>query len=37
MGDYFERLSEEKTTGYLVKRLRKLGYEVELKRKLAAA
>lgn len=35
-GDYFERLSEEKTTGYLVKRLRKLGYEVELTRKLAA-
>jgi transposase len=35
-GDYFERLSEEKTTGYLVKRLRKLGYEVELRRKPAA-
>jgi transposase len=35
-GDYFERLSEEKTTGYLVKRLRKLGYEVELKRTQAA-
>ena len=29
-GDYFERLNERKTTGYLVKRLRKLGYQVEL-------
>jgi transposase len=36
-GDYLERLSEEKTTSYLVKRLRKLGYEVELKRKQRAA
>jgi transposase len=34
--DYFEQLNEEKTTSYLVKRLRKLGYEVELKRKQAA-
>lgn len=36
-GDYFERLNEEKTTGYLVKRLEKLGYEVVLKLKSAAA
>ena len=35
-GDYFERLNEEKTADYLVKRLRKLGYQVELKRNLAA-
>lgn len=36
-GDYLDRLSEEKTTGYLVKRLRKMGYEVELKQKQRAA
>jgi len=32
-GDYFEHLNEEKTTKYLVKRLEKFGYEVELKPK----
>ena len=34
-GDYFEHLHEEKTTGWLVKRLEKLGYEVEIKSKQA--
>jgi transposase len=31
-GDHFERLNQEKTTIYLVKRLEKLGYQVELRR-----
>jgi len=34
-GDYFERLNEEKSTKYLVKRLEKFGYEVVLKPKKA--
>ncbi len=34
-GDYFDHLNEEKTKGWLVKRLEKLGYEVELKPKKA--
>jgi transposase len=34
-GDYFDHLNEEKTTGWLVKRLEKLGYEVELKSRKA--
>ena len=36
-GDHFDRLNEEKTKSYLVKRLKKLGYEVELKPKRQAA
>jgi transposase len=36
-GDYFEHLNEERTKGYLIKRLEKLGFEVELKGKKAAA
>lgn len=36
-GDYFDHLNEEKTTGWLVKRLERLGYEVELKSKKAKA
>jgi transposase len=36
-GDYFDHLHEAATKGYLVKRLEKLGYEVELKPKEAAA
>jgi hypothetical protein len=32
-GDHFDRLNEEKTKKYLVKRLEKFGYEVVLKRK----
>lgn len=36
-GDYFDQLNEEKTTGYLVKRLEKFGYEVILKPKEATA
>lgn len=36
-GDYFDHLNEEKATGWLVKRLEKLGYEVELKSKKARA
>lgn len=36
-GDYFERLNEERTRSTLVKRLEKLGYEVELKQKQASA
>jgi transposase len=35
-GDYFERRNEARSRGYLVKRLEKLGYEVELKPKAAA-
>lgn len=34
-GDYFERLNEEKSTKYFVKRLEKFGYEVVLKPKQA--
>jgi hypothetical protein len=34
-GDYFDHLNEKKTTGWLVKRLEKLGYRVELKSKKA--
>ena len=34
-GDYFDRLNEDKTKKYLVKRLEKFGYEVVLKRKEA--
>jgi len=30
-GDYFDRLNEEKTKRHLVKRLEKLGYQVELR------
>lgn len=30
-GDYFDHLNEKKTTQYLVKRLEKFGYEVELR------
>jgi transposase len=36
-GDYFDHLNEEKTAGWLVKRLERLGYEVELKSKKAKA
>jgi transposase len=36
-GDYFDHLNEEKTKGWLVKRLERLGYEVELKSKKARA
>ena len=36
-GDYFDRLNEEKTKRNLVKRLEKLGYEVELRPKKDAA
>lgn len=36
-GDYFDQLNVEKTTHYLVKRLEKFGYEVELKPKPVAA
>ena len=36
-GDYFDRLNEEKTRTNLIKRLEKLGYEVELKQKQASA
>jgi transposase len=36
-GDYFDRLHEATTKSYLVKRLEKLGYEVELKPKPAVA
>jgi len=36
-GDYFNHLHEAKTRGYLVKRLEKLGFEVELRPKKAAA
>lgn len=36
-GDHFDQLNKEKTTGYLVKRLNRLGYEVELRPKKAAA
>lgn len=32
-GDYFERMNEEKTKSYMVKRLLKMGYEVEIKPK----
>ena len=35
-GDYFERMNEGKSRSYLVKRLEKLGYEVELKAKKAS-
>jgi len=35
-GDYFDQLNEEKTANWLVKRLEKLGYEVELKSKKAS-
>lgn len=36
-GDYFDHLNEEKSKGYLIKRLEKLGFEVELKpRKVTA-
>jgi transposase len=35
-GDYLDRLNEEKTTNYLIKRLEKFGYEVELKPKKTA-
>jgi transposase len=31
-GDYFDRLNEEKTRRHLVRRLEKLGYQVEVKR-----
>src|SRR5262245_16583374 len=34
-GDYFERLNEDKSTKYFVKRLEKFGYEVALKPKKA--
>jgi transposase len=34
-GDYFDHMNEEKTTKYLVKRLEKFGYKVELKKKAA--
>lgn len=34
-GDYFEHLNEARTKGYLVKRLEKLGFEVEIKAKQA--
>jgi hypothetical protein len=36
-GDYFSHLNEEKIKRLLVKRLEKLGYEVGLKPKQAAA
>jgi transposase len=36
-GDHFEKLNQEKTANYLVKRLKRLGYEVELSPKKAAA
>jgi len=36
-GEYFDRLNEERTRTNLVKRLEKLGYEVELKQKQASA
>jgi transposase len=36
-GDYFDRRNEERTRSTLVKRLEKLGYEVELKQKQASA
>ena len=36
-GDYFDHLNEEKTASWLVKRLKKLGYDVELKSKKARA
>lgn len=36
-GDYFDHLNEEKTKGYLLKRLEKLGFEVELKSRKATA
>lgn len=36
-GDYFDHLNEDKTKTWLVKRLKKLGYEVELKPKQARA
>jgi hypothetical protein len=36
-GNYFERLNEQKTTIYLVKRLEKLGYKVQLTASKAAA
>jgi transposase len=36
-GDHFDQLNKEKTIGYLVKRLKRFGYEVELKPKKAAA
>jgi transposase len=36
-GDYFDRLTGEKTSTHLVKRLEKLGYEVELKQKQVPA
>ena len=34
-GDHFDRLNEEKSTKYFVKRLEKFGYEVALKPKKA--
>lgn len=34
-GDYFDRLNEEKSTKYFVKRLEKIGYDVSLKPKKA--
>lgn len=36
-GEYFDRLNEERTKRNLVKRLEKLGFEVELKAKKEAA
>jgi hypothetical protein len=36
-GAHFDRLNEERTKGYLVKRLEKLGFEVELNPKKGAA
>lgn len=36
-GDYFDHLHEEKTKSYFVKRLEKLGYQVDLKPKKKAA
>jgi len=36
-GDYFNHLNEDKTKAYLVKRLQRMGFEVQLRKKHAAA
>ena len=35
-GDYFDRINSEQTKNKLIKRLERLGYEVDLKPKSAA-
>ncbi|HKV40948.1 MAG TPA: hypothetical protein VJX67_17205 [Blastocatellia bacterium] len=35
-GNYFDHLNEDKTKAYLVKRLQRLGYEVKIRKHIAA-